>query len=348
MNNNFNTNYLNTKEIELLRSLTKEYEHFIAPGFVTRNFKIVQSKVSKLIPMQVQNSADELTKKISESDLINQTLEVAGKGFFILQQQSAKLTISKNSILNDISNKNKYKISEFDKICTLRSYDIEKCIANNNYKDLFLALSEGVVTGFPGIIGLPFNIALSFFLFFRAVQNIAVYYGYDVKDDPRELEFASSVVMACFSPNAEKGTETLGGVIGEMMLSANFDALKSALGTKSLKQMAESGGLELLYVQIRALANKAAQKALNKAGKDSLEQNVFKQLLEQLGKMLPKEAAQKSIPFVSAVIGGMADTYYMSRILKGANLIYHKRFLFEKEKRISLLLDSDNDVIENY
>ncbi|MDF2884533.1 MAG: hypothetical protein K0R54_5100, partial [Clostridiaceae bacterium] len=229
-----------------------------------------------------------------------------------------------------------------------RSYNIEKCIANNNYKDILLALGEGAATGFPGIVGVPFNITLSLFLFFRAVQNIALYYGYDVNDDPRELEFASSVVMACISPNAEKGTETLGGIIGQMMLVANFETLKSSLGKKTFQQMAESGGIELIYTQIRALANKAAQKALDKAGKDGLEQSVFKELLKQLGERLPKEAAKKSIPFISAAIGGLADTYQMSRILKGANLIYHKRFLLEKEKRNVLLEDlQDNEDIKN-
>lgn len=342
MDNNFSTKYLNAKEINLLNSLTKEYERFIAPGFVTRNFKIVQSKVSMIIPEQFRNSAFELTNKISQSDLIKQALEVVSKGFLILQQQSAKLTISKNLIINNISNKNECKITKFNEICTLRSYYIEKCVTNNNYKDIFLALSKGVVTGFPGIAGLPFNIALSLFLFFRAVQNIALYYGYDVKDDPRELEFASSVVMICLSPNTDKGIETLEGVIGKMMLSANFSSLKLALGKKTFNDMAKSGGIELLYVQIRALANKAAPKALNNAGKDGLEQNVFKQLLEQLGRRMSKEVTKKSIPFVGAIIGGMSDTYYMARMLKGANLIYHKRFLFEKEKRISMLSNCIN------
>lgn len=295
--------------------------------------------------MKVQNLSANLTIKISEAELIKQTLEVAGRGFFTLQEHSAKLTISKNSIINNISNKGNNKITEYNKICTLRSYDIEKCISGNNHKDLLLALSEGAVTGFPGIIGLPFNLTLSFFLFFRAVQNIALYYGYDVNDDPRELEFASSVVMACFSPNAEKGTETLGGLIGQMMLSANFDVLKSALRTKTFKQMAEGGGIELLFVQIRALAYKTAQKALDSAGKEGLEQSVFKQLLKRIGNMLPKKAAQKAIPIVGSVLDGLADTYYMSRILKGANLIYYKRFLFEKEIRVSLLLDSDTTTI---
>ncbi|AQR95602.1 EcsC family protein [Clostridium saccharoperbutylacetonicum] len=189
--------YLDKKEIELIESLTKEYERFIEPGFITKNFRAIKGKVLPLIPQKIQDSASDVTKKVSESELIKQALEVASKGFLSLQEQSAKLTISKNSIMNDISSKNNIKISEFNDICTLRSYNIEKCIANNNYKDILLALGEGAVTGFPGIVGVPFNITLSLFLFFRAVQNIALYYGYDVNDDPRELEFASSVVMAC-------------------------------------------------------------------------------------------------------------------------------------------------------
>jgi len=33
----------------------------------------------------------------------------------------------------------------------------------------------------------------------------------------------------------------------------------------------------------------------------------------------------------------LADTYYMSQVLRGSNLVYHKRFLFEKEERVKLL-----------
>lgn len=40
---------------------------------------------------------------------------------------------------------------------------------------------EGGGTGAFGFWGLPFNLVLSTFLYFRAVQSIAMFYGYDVK-----------------------------------------------------------------------------------------------------------------------------------------------------------------------
>jgi hypothetical protein len=101
--------------------------------------------------------------------------------------------------------------------------------------------------------------------------------------------------------------------------------------------MAEKGGPQLLYVQIRAFANKAAEKALKKSGSSGLEAGVFRNLLEQVGKRLRKEVGKKAVPILGAIIGGGCDSYLMHRVLTGANLIYHKRFLHEKEARIQIL-----------
>ena len=67
-------------------------------------------------------------------------------------------------------------------------------------------------------------------------------------------------------------------------------------------------------------------------------------MIEQVGKRLPKDAGKKAVPLLGAVIGGLCDTYLMSRILEGANLIYHKRFLHEKELRIELIANHCRDM----
>jgi hypothetical protein len=140
-------------------------------------------------------------------------------------------------------------------------------------------------------------------------------------------------------PNLVQGAETLGGLIGKMMLAAELSALSKGL-TKTYAQMAERGGAQLLYVQIRALANKAAENALKKSGQKNIEAGVFRNLLEQIGKRLPKDAGKKGIPLVGAILGAGFDSYLMHRVLKGANLIYHKRFLHEKEARVQILKDT--------
>lgn len=103
--------------------------------------------------------------------------------------------------------------------------------------------------------------------------------------------------------------------------------------------MAKRGGSQLLYVQVRALANRAAGRALGAAGRTNSEVRIFRDLLEQIGRRLPKEVGKKGVPLLGAVLGALSDTYYMSRVLRISNLIYHKRFLFEKEERIRLLTD---------
>jgi hypothetical protein len=218
----------------------------------------------------------------------------------------------------------------------MRSYGIERSLSKREWKDRFAALLEGAATGAPGFIGIPFNVALSFLLYFRATQSTAIYYGYDVRHDPRELQFASEVTLTSLEPNLVKGAETLGGLIGKMMLAGELSALSRGLA-RTYAEMAHRGGAQLLYVQIRALANKVAEKALKKSGRSGLEAGVFRNLLEQVGKRLPKEAGKKGVPILGAIIGGGCDFYLMHRILTGANLIYHKRFLHEKQVRIDIL-----------
>jgi len=80
------------------------------------------------------------------------------------------------------------------------------------------------------------------------------------------------------------------------MLTAHLSGLQQSLGRLTYTEMAKRGGSELLFVQIRALANKAAEKALAKAGQEGIELGVYKTLVAELAKRIPKETAKKAIP----------------------------------------------------
>jgi len=244
-----------------------------------------------------------------------------------------KLTIGKEGVLKNIQKQNS-NIESFDEICFTRSYEIDKALELKDLGDLLMTAIQGGLTGAAGFAGIPFNIVLSTFLYFRAVQNIALYYGYDVQNDPAEMEIAMNITMQALKPNIEEGSKTLSGAIGKMMLMTKTTTLRQGLN-KTYAEMAEKGGVQLLYVQIRALANKAAQSALEKTGKKNIEKSVYSEMLEQLGKHLTKSAGKKIVPIIGGVIGMTYDTAYMYRILKFAKICYHKRFLVEKENRIN-------------
>ena len=101
--------------------------------------------------------------------------------------------------------------------------------------------------------------------------------------------------------------------------------------------MAEKNGVTLLLAQMRALANTAAKKALEKAGKQGLEKAAFSEVFEQIGKKLTQKSIGKAIPYVGAVIGAAIDTAQMVQILQYAQVFYGKRFILEKESRIYAL-----------
>lgn len=64
-------------------------------------------------------------------------------------------------------------------------------------------------------------------------------------------------------------------------------------------------------------------------------------------KKLTQKMINKSIPFVSAGIGAFLDTAQMKRVLEYADIFYQKRFIAEKESRILLLKEwEENSIIE--
>ncbi|TFB13567.1 hypothetical protein E3U55_15720 [Filobacillus milosensis] len=340
---NDKTTSLNQKEKDLLVTLTKKYEEFIQPSPLQTHLINTKDKVSEFLPEKVKEITSDSIKSASDWVVIKKVMESSGKGFGVVNENSARYTLSKKHVIKSLSMED-VQIDQFEGICKLRSYYIEKNVINRRKMfDLPTAFVGGGVTGFFGLWGVPFNLAYTFFMYYRTVQAVGLYYGYDVVDDPRELEFASSVTIECLSPHIASDAQNLGSIVSKMMFATNVTVLKESLTKLSYKQMAQKGGAELLYVQIRALANAQAKKALEKAGKEGVEAGIFKNLLEQIGKRMSKETGKKAVPVIGGFIGAMSDTYTMNKIIKGANLIYHKRFLFEKEIRISEISSDSHD-----
>jgi hypothetical protein len=172
-----------------------------------------------------------------------------------------------------------------------------------------------------------------------------MFYGYDVKNDPAELIIAGDVFMNALSPS-NKASNEVSSIIGKIMILTEATAIKQT-AKKTWTDMAARGGVGLLLTQMRALANKSAQKALEKAGEKGLEESAFKGVFEQIGKGLTKKAIGKAVPVIGAVIGGLFDTRQMNKIIDYADVFYNKRYILEKEVRINELIeDNEEDVIE--
>ena len=321
------------KEQEMLNTLSERYEKFTRPGMVEK----IGKKAGELMPEKIKKIGKDIGTSISEKELYIQIMNVLADGFKIIEEQSAKCSISEKQILKNINKNSSYEIEKLEEICLVRSYDISKLVNNYKNQDIFTATIEGAGTGWFGFVGLPFNIVLSTFLYFRAVQSIAMYYGYDVKNDSTELVIASEVFTNSLSPNGELNSSDV-NIVGKIMIMSQLTAVKQT-ANKSWSEMVSKGGIPLLLAQMRALANKAAQKALQKAGKSGLEKSVFRDAFEQVGRKLTlKSLSGKSIPIAGAIIGGLMDTSQMKKVLEYADIFYHKRFILEKETRINKLI----------
>lgn len=336
---------IDSKEDESLKTLTDRYEKLIKPGALAKAGK----KVVNIIPKPIKNVGKLAKDRMTENELYLQCMKVVIEGFGILEKQAAKLTVSEPSIIKKINGVTKdVEVTSLDEVCLARSYDISKLVGKYKTQDLGLALAEGGSTGFFGFPGLPFNLVLSTFLYYRAVQSVAMYYGYDIKNDSAELLIASDVFMNALSPNSQ-GANEVSGIIGKIMLMTEVTTVKQ-LSKKTWEEMAKHGGMALLICQMRALANKSAKKALEKAGQKGLEESLFKGVFEQIGKSLSKKAVGKAVPVTGAIIGALFDAAQMNSVLEYADIFYNKRFLLEKETRINTLIGNskskDTEIID--
>ena len=306
---------LDKKEIDSLDRLNDRYEKLTKPSHLAK----LGERATESIPNGVKNIFEGVGNSISEQELYIQAMNQVSNGFKTIEEQAAKLSVSEQKIVKDLQKQG--ELDSYQDIPRLRSYEIAKVVSVFQTKNLFTAFVEGGITGFFGFAGLPFNLVLSTFIYFRVVQSIAMYYGYDVKNE-------------------------LSSVITKVMLMSKATIIRET-SKKTWSDMAARGGIPLLLTQMRALANKAAAKALEKTGKKGLENTLFKETFELIGKKLSQKFIEKAIPIVSAGIGGFIDTAQMERVLEYADIFYQKRFIAEKESRIRSLMErEENSVID--
>ena len=332
---------LNKKEQESLDSLTARYNKLIKPGNIAK----ISKKAGELVPEKVKAIAKGVGISISEQQIYSQMMELVSKGFKTIEEQAARFSINEKQIVEKINKNSKTQISNVEEVCLVRSYDIAKSLNSYKWQDYTSAILEGAGTGAVGFWGIPFNIVLSTFLYFRAVQSVAMFYGYDIKNDNAELVIASDVFSHALSPAHNDVNNEVTTIIGKIMVMSQAATVKQ-MSKKTWTEMASHGGIPLLLTQLRALANKAAQKALEKAGQKGLENTLFREAFEQIGKKLTKNAIGKSVPYFSAAFSALVDTAQMKQVIEFADIFYQKRFIMEKENRITLLLGKAEDIID--
>lgn len=323
---------LDVKEQAQLVILTEKYEKLLKGGFLTKTGK----KIKDAIPDPIIEKFNELGGKISSAELIQKALEHAGHGYLRVANATARFLTSPDSVVKSLQN-NHPDLHSFEYIPYLRTYDLNRNLDRAYFRNLSAAALEGAATGYFGPSGIAPSLVLSTLLYLRVVQSVGIHYGYPVKDSVEEMEFAMEVLMFCFAPRETREANNMAALIGKLMAQSNLEILRRSLTRDTLTTMAQKGGLPLFYVQVRALAHKAADKALKNAGARDLEQHALKGLLQNIGQKLPKQVAGKAVPVLGAFLGAGIDARSMHLIFKRANLVYHKRALVEKEERIDLL-----------
>ncbi len=322
---------LDSREINSIDGLTYKYIQLKKPGTVTKLAK----KTLDVAPKEIKFLGVDIKKAFSEKDLYNQCMKVVVDGFKILEEKTAKYTISRSSVISQV---NKFvpdvTITDLNEFCLVRSYDLMKLITLQKYQNLAFVFVEGSVTGVLGFAGVPFNLVLSTFLFFRAVQSIAMFYGYDVKNDENELVIASEVFMKSLITDSNEDDE-LSKILEKIMMMNKATAFFKNTGENSDVKIKDT--TQMTLDRMYDLASQSAKKAVEKVGQKTFEEAVFKELFEQIGRKLTKGFQKKSIPIVSLATGAFFDTVQMKKLIDYANIFYCKRFILEKENKIHSL-----------
>jgi len=329
---------VNNRENQRLLELTKEYEKMIAPDPVQELGKKLIDKV----PGKIKDVGVIAKDKLTSFDLTQKCIEVIKSGYGLLEQQANNLSVGETAVIasaNDVCEEN--EILSLEDICLVRSYDIEKTVLKYKKQNLGYAVVEGTVTGAIGAFGIPFSLVLTIFLYYRAVQSIAMFYGYDVKNNPDELVIAGSVFTNGMNPKGSSVDE-ISRVINKIMNMTETTMVRKT-AAKTWADMASRGGITLLITQLRALANSAAKQALESVGKKSLEGTLFEKIFEQVGKQLSQQFVRRATPLVGSVLGAYCDASDMNKVINYANVFYHKRFILEKQERIDSLLGKNSE-----
>lgn len=322
---------IDEQELNSLDTLEEKYNKIIELGMISKATK----KVGDLVPENIKKIKNELGNNLSEKELFIKMMKLVDEGFSKVEETAAKYSVSEDQVIKKINKTGNYKISKLEDICRLKSYDLAKIVNSYKTQDIAIASAEGAGTGLLGFAGLPFNLVLSTFLYFRAVQSIAMFYGYDVKNNPDELALAGDVLKKALNPTeTDNDSDDVNlNVISKILIVSKAEVVKQT-SKKTWTEMASKGGIPLLLTQIRALGHNSAKKALEKAGKSGLEHSVFKDALTQIGRKLPKKAIPKIAIGVGAIFSSLIDGKQMKTVLDYADIFYQKRFILEKEYRI--------------
>ncbi len=313
------------KELKLFDELTYKYRENSGSGV----FSKITSRVVEAMPENVKDYGRYLKNNITKNDIYKKGRVIASDGFQILEEKTADYAVSRTEILKQLNLNSQTKIENISQACLLRGYDVFKVVNSQKQQNITYAFVEGGATGVLGFGGIPFNLVLSTFLFYKAVQTIAMYYGYDVKNDSRELIISGLVFMNVLSEGETENETTL--------LINKFMAINCENGFSSVNG-GDSYAIKLLN-DIKFLAVEDVEINNTQKSRKTLEERSFKEIYEQIGKKLAKLVVGKSIPIFSFAVGAVFDSIQMEKILDYANTFYCKRFIVEKEKRIKALMN---------
>lgn len=217
------------------------------------------------------------------------------EGALTLTTKGAEFTLRKKDIL---------KRSGVSCIPDLHKVQLETCDKLSDIEakwGIGLAAAEGTATGSFGLFGIPVDIPASLTIAIRTIYHIGYCYGFEC-ESLKERQFIYGILAASGANSMEEKIAAL----------ALLKSIERTIATQTWKKMT------LI----------AAEKQLSKEGVIIAVRNLSK----QLGINMTKRAALKSIPVISALIGGGVNAWYLNDVATAAVSAFSERWLIQNGK----------------
>lgn len=316
---------IDVNEVRSSLRLLQRYNNLLTPNKILTK---AGKTIVELIPKDVKDSAEQLFRTVNEADIYKKTLSVISDSFKQIERYASGKTLSEEFIISAVNSVvPQNTVTDLKEFCLARGYNISSLVFDFKRKNLFYAMANGAGTGAFGLAGLPANLALTLFLYYRAVQSVAMIYGYNVKTDNVEMVIAGEVLIAALNPLTENSGGINGALNEFLALKPLFLSDKGDASPEALKKLCE----------IKSMAKESLNQDAYKSTSGGFEYTVYKKVFEKLGEKFSKKILKKGIPLASTVIGAVTDSLEMNTVIEYADIFYNKRFLAEKKDNLKAL-----------
>jgi len=313
---------LDVEERHLVKRLNHRYQRLTAPRRLGLGIRRAGRSAAQAVRTRLGWRWLDRVEDVARSGEVQAMMGLTAQALETVSRSASRMTIDAKVATRSLGAAG-LGVRRFDQICALRSYQIDRVVTSRSATAWLPAASVGAVSGIAGLAGLPVAIVSSLFLAFRCAQDTALHYGYDPTRAPGEMEFAAAVTLLALAPDKLDTDDPVGRILDALMRASTHRELRATLGPARRRGLTVTEG--------------ALDRSDPARHWDGLDAVLLHDLATAMGTRVARGIGGRAIPVVGAIAGGLLDGVTLHRVGRVATLVYHKRFLVEKQVRVARL-----------